>query len=160
MWLKENAADFDRRQKELQVNIGGISNSNGFVVEDAIYAAIEKDMIFANIKFDFIERNKSRHIKSIQKKGEYDIVLVNGTMIAILEAKHKVKVEDVEKLATNKIKNFRLLFPEFSNHKIILGIAGMGYEKNAYDKANEKGVIPIRVLSKKIEYNTDCMKTF
>ena len=146
--------------KELRKNIGGISDSNGYIVEDAIYTSVKKEMIFADVEFDYVYRNLSKHKKNIDKKGEYDIVLVNCELLTILEAKHKVKIDDIEKLATIKLDNFRLLFPEYSNHKIILGIGGMGFENNAFEKANELGIVPIRVLGKNIEYNTDSMKIF
>jgi len=146
--------------KETNRNINGISSSNGYIVEDAIYTAVKKDMTFADVEFYDVFRNLNKHKKTINKKGEYDIVLVNCELLAILEAKYKVNEEDVEKLATSQIEKFRLLFPEYQNHKIILGIGGMGFEGDSFDKAKQLGIIPIRVFGEDIEYNTEGMKMF
>ena len=159
-YLNERFAETDRLIKANAKQIGGISSSNGYIVEDAIYTAVRKNMTFADIDFYDIERNRKKYKKTLQLKGEYDIVLTNGTMAAIIEAKYKVNEDDVEKLATSQIEKFRLLFPEYSNHKIILGIGGLGFEDDAFDKAKELGVIPIRVLGEEIEYDTDGMKMF
>jgi len=158
--LNEKFAETDRLIKANAKQIGGISSSNGYIVEDAIFTAVNKNMTFADVEFDYTYRNLRKHKKSINKKGEYDIVLVNCELLTIIEAKYKVNEEDVEKLATSQIEKFRLLFPEYQNHKIILGIGGMGFEGDAFDKAKQLGVIPIRVLGEEIEYDTEGMKMF
>ena len=50
--------------KENQKMIGDISKSNGEVAENTIYNALEQDMTFAGIVFDFIARNWKKHSKT------------------------------------------------------------------------------------------------
>ena len=146
--------------RQQSINIGGISRSNGQIAEDAIYTALERDMIFAGIEFHDIIRNQKKHRKALGIKGEYDIVLINGTMLAIIETKYKVEKKDVTKLATTQLTNFRTLFPEYANHKIVLGIGGMGFEDDAIKEANTNGIGLIRIVGEKLEFQTENIKQY
>jgi len=146
--------------KELTKNIGGIGESNGKVAEDTIYNALDKDMMFAGIEFHDIIRNQKKNRKALGIKGEYDILMINGTMLAIIETKYIVKKKDVEKLATTQLTKFRPLFPEYSNHKIVLGIGGMGFEDDAIDEANANGVGLIKIIGDKVEFQTENIKQY
>ena len=57
--------------------INGIANSNGMFAEETIYNALAKEMAFGGTKFDDIFRNMKLHKKSLNLKGEFDVVLEN-----------------------------------------------------------------------------------
>ena len=66
--LKIVSANIDKNAaaiKETNQAIGGISKSNGYMAEKAIFNALERDMSFADIKFDDIDRAKKRKIKKL-----------------------------------------------------------------------------------------------
>ena len=159
-WKKESSEDLKNWKKEMQKHIGGIAESNGDMAEEMIYNSLEKDMTFAGIEFDIIDANKKRQIKALNIAGEYDIVLTNGNTIAIIETKYKVRSKDITKLAGEKLEDFRKLFPEFSNYKILLGIGGMSFEDKAIDEAKENGIGIIKVVGDKVEYYTEGMKIY
>lgn len=56
-------------------------------------------------------------------QDEFDIILINGTSVAIIEIKYKVRPNDIEKLF-KKMENFRILFPIYKNYKLYAGMAG------------------------------------
>ena len=89
-------------------------------------------MELLGIKFDVISPNLYRKKGKIE--DEYDIVLVNGKSIAIIEVKYKVHENDVKNL-DKKVETFKELFPEYSHLKLYVGIAGF----KVYKKAKEKG---------------------
>jgi hypothetical protein len=125
--------------KELSKNIGGVSNSNGAFTEEFFYNALKDTKKMGGIKFDAINKNVNFSKKGIN--GEFDIVLINGDAIGLVETKYKVKKADLDDLITKKPTNFRLLFPEFKDYKFYLGIGGMSFEsKKIEDQAHQAGI--------------------
>ena len=158
--LAKERADFNERMKQLEKQIGGISKSNGDMAEEAIFNALEREKTFAGIKFDYIGKNWKRHSKELNLKGEYDVLLENGEYIAIIETKYKVSKNDVSELLTDKVEKFRKLFPLYSNFKIILGVGGMSFEKEAIKEAENNGVGIIKVVGDTVEYYTDGIREY
>ncbi|MCL2038879.1 MAG: hypothetical protein FWG85_00440 [Bacteroidetes bacterium] len=150
-FLSEKFAETDKKIKELARNIGGISDSNGLAAEQMIYNSLEKDMKFAGIEFHYIETNKHKKIKSLNLEGEFDIVLTNCDTISLIETKHRVRIQDVIKLATEQVNNFRKLFSEYAKYKIILGIGGASFDKDAIKEAKEYGIGVIQIINDKVE---------
>jgi len=159
-FLSEKFAETDKKIKELARNIGGISDSNGLAAEQMIYNSLEKDMKFAGIEFHYIETNKHKKIKSLNLEGEFDIVLTNCDTISLIETKHRVRIQDVIKLATEQVDNFRKLFSEHAKYKIILGIGGASFDKDAIKEAKEYGIGVIQIINDKVEYWTGGIRTY
>jgi len=140
--------------------VNGIAKSNGDVAEDTVYNALEQKMTFANVEFDDIDRNWNRKSKKLKIQGEYDVILKNCDILAIIETKYKVRKDDVTKFATTKLENFRKLFDEYKNYKILLGISGMSFEKDAIEEAKKQGIGIIKIIGDKVEYHTEGIKTY
>ena len=158
--FEKDIAEIKAIQRESAKLIGGITRSNGSVAEETIYNALEKDMTFGNVKFYDIDRNRKRKNKALNLEGEFDIILENGDSIAIIEAKHKAKLEDILELVDKKLPNFRELFPKYSGYKIMLGIAGLSFEDNVENEARKRGIGVIKVTGNKAEYYTEGIKIF
>jgi hypothetical protein len=62
----------------------------------------------------------------------------------LIEIKHKVHPNDIEKLKTKKVENFRVLFPEYASYKIYLGIGGMSIPQDIAELALENGIAILR----------------
>ena len=154
--IKENSAETNKKIKELTRNIAGVADSNGIAAEQMIYNSLEKDMKFAGIEFHYIEINKHKKIKSLNLEGEFDIVLTNCDTISLIETKHRVRRQDVIKLATEQVDNFRKLFAEYAKYKIILGIGRASFDK----EAKENGIGVIQIVNDKVEYWTGGIKIY
>jgi len=164
---KENEAKSEKewaviRQQMIDVRkeIGGIGKSNGQVAEETIYNALEKNMTFAGIEFHDIDRNWNRKKTALKLHAEFDIVLVNDDTLALIETKYKVRDTDVTKLVNTTLNNFRILFPQYSGYKIILGVGGMAFEQEAIDTASINGVGLIKIIGDKVEFHTDSVKVY
>ena len=153
-------AEWDKKMKELREEIGGIGRSNGAVAEETIYNSLENNMTFAGINFHDIDRNWNRKKTALKLHTEVDIVLVNDDTLALIETKYKVRDKDVTKLVETIQKKFRILYPQYSGYKLILGIGGMSFEKQAIDEAEKNGVGIIKVVGDKVEYNTDGIRVY
>ena len=80
----KSVAETQKSIQALREELGGVGLSNGMVAEEFVYNSLKKDMTFAGVKFDYIEPNKKREIRSSGIDGEYDIVLTNGDTLAII----------------------------------------------------------------------------
>ena len=154
---KRREESAEKRLKKLEKLVGGIGKNNGHYAEEFFQNAFSKTLTFAGIKFDKIIRNLK-----IEKKEscEFDIVMVNGDTIAIIEAKNRVHPNFVEELATQKLKQFRKLFPEYANYRIILGVAGLSFDDTVVEEANKFGVGIVRQDGKTVEVNAEGVKVY
>jgi hypothetical protein len=153
----------DRKLKEMGIHVNGISKSNGAFAEEFFYSSLEKDMEFAGIHYDRI----NNYFKGTRKmpdgsklRDQFDIVMVNSNAVAIIEIKYKADSDDVEELATRKIKNFRVLFPEYENFDIYLGLGTLSFNEYVTKKAKELGVGLLKLTGDVIEYNTSWIRAF
>lgn len=116
-----------------------MSNSNGAFAEEFFFNDLNKNKTIGGIKFDAINKNVSFSKKGIN--GEFDIVLINGDAIGLIETKYKATEDNLDDLITLKASSFRALFPEFKEYKFYLGLAGMSFDsKKVEDKAHKAGV--------------------
>jgi len=147
----------EKRLKKIEELYGGVSNNIGHQAEEFFQNAFGKTLTFAGIKFDTMIRNMS-----VQKKEncDFDIVLVNGDTIAIIETKNRIHPKFVEELVTKKLPQFRSFFPIYANYKIYLGVAGLSFDKSVVGEANKFGVGIIRQDGKSIEVNADAVKVY
>ncbi len=131
--------DTDKQIKELKRMIFGIGENQGHATEDFFYNGFDSTRNVSGIKYDFVERNRKRHTG--KKQGEYDILLVNGNTLLVVEVKFKLHPEDIVKFATQKLPLFRELFPEYANYTVYAGVAGMSIPEASLKAANEHGLM-------------------
>lgn len=81
---------------------GSLANNLGDVAEETFYAGLEASKWLGNQQFTSIAKN----VRDF-KGNEYDIVLMNGSAVAVLEVKHKVHPNDVRELMEKTIPSFR-----------------------------------------------------
>ena len=135
---------------------GNISNNQGDVAEQFFYDSLRHEPQIGGIKFSDVMANT---LKSIGKlKDEFDIVLINGDSLAIIETKYKAHVKDVEKIKNKKIPNFRKLFPIYKSYKIYAGIASFYITEDVEEKAEEYGFFVLRRKGKVIEIDSEYMR--
>ena len=157
---KKSSVEFEKWSKEMQRQIGGMTKSTGAITEALIFNTLEKEMMFGGIEFDDIRPNMGYHSKKLDIRAEFDMVLTNGKYVAIIETKTKVDPDDVTELIEKKLDNFRKLYPEYNNHKIIFGIGGMKFDKRAEEVANKNGIGLIKVVGEKVEFHADSIKMY
>jgi hypothetical protein len=162
---KEIEAAADKRLKKLEAKlnkigklVGGIGHNNGYFAEDYFFNALCASKRFAGSKYDYVSQNI--HDRDGKVEDEFDIVMYNGTSVAIVETKYRVHPEFLQELTTKKVRNFRTLFPNYANHTLYLGIASMSFNDEVVTQAKELGVGLIRAQGDTIEYDTDHVKAY
>jgi hypothetical protein len=156
----EQMAKTDKRFKEIQEELGGIGNNNGAFAEDYFASSLEDKMEFAGQKYTEIERNVNRKSKRAGLRDQYDIVLFNGTSVALIEVKYTAQTKDLEKMVNKKLPNFRALFPIYGNHKIYLGLGSFSIDDHVYKKAKELGIGLLHQQGDTIEADTAHVRAY
>jgi Holliday junction resolvase-like predicted endonuclease len=99
---------------------------------------MEVGRVLGDIKFDSVSRNMNNQIGKLQ--DEYDLVLMNGNVLAIIEVKAKAHVNDLEKMITKKVVNFPKLFHAYQHYHLYAGVATLVTNNDLIEKAQELGL--------------------
>jgi len=139
----------DRQLDKLGRFLGGIANSNGEMAESYFYNAFRADKTFANEKFDKVKRNQAYRKNDIE--AEFDLILFNGKSAALIEVKYNAKPENIsiEKIIS-RVEVFKILYPEYKNHRIYLGVAAMSFKKGLETELHQAGIATIKQIGKKM----------
>ncbi|GHV66048.1 hypothetical protein FACS1894199_08560 [Bacteroidia bacterium] len=151
-------AEINKILDKVAKEVGGISNNNGHFAEEYFYNALDATRKLGNIKFDFIERNRERHIGKVQ--DEFDIIMFNGSSVAIIEVKYRARQHSLQHLTTQKVKNFRTLYPEYADRKLYLGIASMSFNEEIINEARKLGIGVLKQKGDTIECDTEYIKAY
>jgi hypothetical protein len=146
--LNEKFAETDWRMKELQKTVGGWSNSHGSFAEAYFYNSFEAgEQNFFGERFDKIKKNAIG--LKIGFEDEYDIMLINGKSIGLIEVKFRAKKEHFSKLLKKAI-TFRENFPDYKNHKIYLGFAALCYYEEFEQQCMDNGIAIIKQVGETV----------
>jgi len=159
--IKENAEqmkDTDRRMKKLQKTLGEWADNHGAFAEDYFFNSFEdgKQNFFGE-EFDEIDKN----VKGIKKgyKDEYDILLINGKSLGIIEVKFKAHINDVPKIL-RKAETFRVNFPDYEKHQVYLGLATLAFYSELEQECIDKGIAIIKQVGDTVVINDAHLKVF
>lgn len=144
----EETQELRKSLRAVGINVGGIGNSTGRMVEDMFFDVLADNPKIGGLAFNKVEKN----LKTPKKKGEklsyadeFDIVLADKNKIAIFEVKYRVRLEDVKNLRTKKLSNFKKHYPEKIKKEVYLGIAGITLEIEAENEAKKAGILLLRL---------------
>jgi len=155
---KEADARYERRMKNIEDRYGSVSNNLGNFAEEYFFNAFEDgDKNFFGEEFDDIDRN----VKGLKQavKDEYDIVMLNGTSVAIVETKFKAHENDLPKVI-KKAETFRINHPQYANHRIFLGLASMSFYPELEDECKKAGIAIVKQIGEKVVIADEHLKVF
>ena len=135
-------AKTDARLNKLGKMVGGISNSQGDVAEEFFYNSIKAKPVLNQVHYDFVDKNVTRSKQGIE--DEYDIVLVNGKDVAIIEVKYKAHQHDLARFLKQKYVNFRKLYPEYGQFRHHLALASFKINDEVKNEALQQGVMVLQ----------------
>ena len=142
---QKSMEDLKNTIKETNRLLGNHGNNLGDIAEEYFTNSIKegKTNIFGE-KFDEIRTNypKTNDEKMIVE-DEYDILLINGKSICIIEIKYKANEKDIPSVL-KKAETFRKNFPKYKNHKIYLGLATMAFYDELEAKCKENNIAMIK----------------
>jgi len=156
--LTQSQKETDRIMKELQKQMGGISDNQGKFAEEYFFNSFESGKTnFFGEKFDEI----AKHLKTRRQglEDEYDIVLYNHASVAIIEVKYKAHTKDIPTVL-KKAETFRILYPEYKDFKIYLGLASMSFYPELEEECINEGIAVIKQIGDTVVINDTNLKVF
>ncbi|MGB1283519.1 MAG: hypothetical protein ACPG44_03545 [Polaribacter sp.] len=139
----------DEKLNKIGILVGGVGNNQGDVAEEFYFNTLKANPELNGLRFDYIEKNVTRSHKKLE--DEFDILMVNGSDVFIIEVKYKAHKNDLERLLNKKAVNFKKLYPEFSNYRHHLGLATFHINDELKEEALQQGVTILQRKGKVIE---------
>ncbi len=138
-------AELDKKFQETDAKIdkmvklyGSVADNSRDFSEEFFYRALLQRSSLCGIAYEEVDRME-RRTKKLQ--GEYDIVLHNGDTIIVIEVKYKLHPNDVQDFYDRKFPNFRKLFTEYNDKKLVGGVAGLTIPTESIELAEKFGFI-------------------
>ena len=147
--LRASNKELRDSHKELGKMVGGISNNQGDVAEEFFFNSLAAKPKVANITYDFVDKNITRTRGQLQ--DEFDLVMINGTDVLVIETKYKAHENDLDRLLNKKFPNFKQLYPQYKNYRHHLGLASFHINDTLKEQALTKNVIVLQRKGKVIE---------
>ena len=119
------------------------------VAEEFYYNSLKNNPVLNGITFDFIDKNITRSKGNIEEA--YDLLLVNGQEVYIIEVKYRIHPKDIERLVERKLPNFKKLFPEYQHFRIHLALATFAVEEEIKQLALDRGITILQRRGEMIE---------
>jgi len=143
---------------KMSKKMGGIDENQGYHAEQFFQSVFEKKLEFGRIKYDEMIPNLA--YKGKKDEIEFDIALVNGDSIALIEVKNRIHPNFVIELAEKRIEKFRKYFHEFDNYDVYLGIAGFSFSDEVLDRASTYGIGIVRQVGEGVEIEANNLKVY
>ena len=146
----------DKQIRETNRQLGGMANNQGCFAEEYFFNSFEKGKKnFFGEKFDDIRKN----LKGMKTDDEFDIVMLNGQSVGIVEIKYKGHENDVPRVL-KKANAFRTNFTEYKNHAIYLGLATMAFYPELEQVCKDNGIAIIKQAGDTVVINDEHLKAF
>jgi len=133
--LKESLDKTIERLDRIGRQLADLGLVQGEVAEDLFYRNIQYLFKDRNIAFSSIKRN-------LKKKGtaEYDIVAVNSNVVLVVEVKNKLQKRMIDSFINKRIPNFKKVFPQYNNYKLLGGIGALVVKDEVGRYAEKSGL--------------------
>ena len=156
--VSQSQKETDRQIEKLKETVGGMANNQGAFAEEYFFNSFENGKKnFFGENFDDIDKNLKNSWQGL--KDEYDIVLYNHASVAIIEVKYKAHQKDIP-VVLKKAETFRILFPQYKDLKIYLGLASMSFYPELEQECIEQGIAVIKQVGDKVVINDSNLKVF
>ncbi|MEN9912078.1 MAG: hypothetical protein RI956_522 [Pseudomonadota bacterium] len=136
------STETNRRLDAIGLRLGNIGQNQGDVAEEFFYNSLGDTPVLGGIQYDFKDKSWRNRVGQVQ--DEFDIVLINGHHVAIIEVKYKAHFNDLDKLLTKKLSNFKLLFPQYTGFEYHLALASLHIHDDLKQQALQSGVMVLQ----------------
>jgi len=148
----------DEKLEKIVVEMGGISKNQGFHAEQFFQDVFKKKLEFGRVKYDEMIPNLA--YKGKKCEIEFDIALVNGDSIALIEVKNRIYPDFVNAFAEERIEKFRRFFREFDGYNVYLGIAGFSFSEEVLHRASTYGIGIIKQAGDGVEISAKNLRVY
>ena len=115
------------------------------VTKKYFYNALKMNKKIGNIGYNEILNNWQRG------DDKYDIILINGNSIAVIEVKTLAKLKDLKKLLNKQLPRFKKFFPQYKDFDLYVGFASYYANDEIRNFAKENGIYLLERFGDHIE---------
>ena len=150
-------AETTRKLDRASILLGNIGQNQGAVAEEFFYNSLQARPQIGDITFNSVSPNLIFGSKG--KHSEFDIVMVNGQSVALIEVKYKAHLSDLDQ-AEAQVQRYRQWRPEHKDYKIYSGLAGFSVPPDVVKAAQARGVFVLKRTGDVVEVDTQGMRAF
>ena len=155
---EKSRIDAEKRMKKLEELTGSWANNQGSFAEEYFFNSFENGkQNFFGEHFDEIAKNIKNRWQGVE--DEYDIVLYNHTAVALIEVKYKAHINNLPNVL-KKAETFRILFPNYKDFKIYLGLASMSFYPELEQECISQGIAVVKQVGDTVVINDKYLKVF
>ena len=146
--------------RQVSQQLGGMGNSNGAYAEEFFYNALlhgQRNMF--GEKFDDVLKGNAVTINK-GYEDEYDILLVNGRAVCVVEVKYKADSSDLPQKVLRKAQTFRVNFPHHNDKTVYLALAGMSFSPLTEQACKDSGIAIIKQVGDTVAIYDEHLKVF
>jgi hypothetical protein len=153
--LREVASEqkaLQREVKEVNKNIGRLTNRLGEFVEEAVRPSAVR--LFRERGIDIHEVQQNVSAKRDGEALEIDLLVVNNEDVVVIECKSNLSVDDVNE-QLERLEKVKRLLPRYKDCRILGAVAGMVIPDNVATYAIRKGLYVIGQNGEHLELRND-----
>jgi hypothetical protein len=141
--------------KRMGLHLGGIANNQGSVAEEFFFNSLLEHPQIGPFKFSKVMSNHL--VGSKGKQTEFDLVLINGNCVVVVEVKYKLHVSHIDNLS-KQLKAFKKLSPEFKGYEVYGALAGFSVPQEVIAAAAEQGYMVLKRKGQQITSHTQGLR--
>lgn len=147
--MKESDLKFEKMREELRELSTRFTSQSGHIIEGLMEPSAIK--IFQDRGYDINRcwKNFKKYNKSVGRKLEVDLLLLDDDIAIIVEVKINCTCKDVDHFV-EQMRHFKEVCPEYANKKILLSLAAINYDRDSDSHAKKMGLFVIRVTNDNI----------
>ena len=144
-------AESSRKLDKVAALVGNIGQNQGAVAEEFFFNSLQAKPVLGGVHYDEVIDNLKGY--SGKLRGEYDVVMVNGKSVALIEVKYVVHPDDITKTIKG-IENYRTFFPQHKDFDVYGAIAGFKIPDEVADAAKQQGLMVLKRVGDVMEVDT------
>lgn len=158
-WEKEEAkrkASLDKLEKNVNKAVESVNRLSAefhsvvdHTVEGLLGPKGHKMFTKAGFAVDRYCKDMYRKIKALNLEMEVDVLSYGEDLAIATEVKTNCRKTDIDEYI-DKMQRFKLLFTEHKDKEVIAAIAAVNFERDAYEYAQQQGILIIHVIDESI----------
>ncbi len=158
-WEKEEAkrkASLDKLEKNVNKAVESVNRLSAefhsvvdHTVEGLLGPKGHKMFTKAGFAVDRYCKDMHRKIKALNLEMEVDVLSYGEDLAIATEVKTNCRKTDIDEYI-DKMQRFKLLFTEHKDKEVIAAIAAVNFERDAYEYAQQQGILIIHVIDESI----------
>ena len=147
--MKESDLKFEKMREELRELSTRFTSQSGHIIEGLMEPSAIKIFQERGYNINRCWKNFKKYNKSVGRKLEVDLLLLDDDTAIIVEVKINCTCRDVDHFI-EQMRRFKEVCPEYADKKILLSMAAVNYERDSDDHAKKLGLFVIRVTNDNI----------